>query len=49
MRALYKKMLEEDTLFFLFPEATGDWNKDKERFIELCNTDFEDIIEEWND
>ena len=35
IKKAYDSMLESGDLELLFPKASGDWEKDKKRFIEI--------------
>ena len=35
IKALYESLLESDELKMFFPKMTGDWEKDKNKFIKL--------------
>ncbi len=36
-KKLYDQLLESGDLFDVFPDAVGDWSKDKKIFVEIQN------------
>ena len=42
-RNLYDSLLQTDELFIMFEGMTGDWSKDREKFIR-AQKELEDII-----
>ena len=42
-RQIYQGLLDEGSLLDMFPDSTGDWKKDKSRFMDLYNKNMEAI------
>lgn len=42
-KAIYESLLENGELHIMFPKATGEWETDKEKFIEAYNKNMEAI------
>lgn len=40
-KAIYESLLDNGELGLMFPEASGDWKLDKEKFIEAYNKNLE--------
>lgn len=45
-KILYDQLLKSGDLYEFFPDATGEWTKDKKQFVELQNEDSYIIISE---